>query len=58
VYYVSETAQVELICGRVRAPAWRSAVKSVELWWFSTNQGLTLVQFSAQRKRFLLDKGV
>jgi hypothetical protein len=59
VYFVSETAQVELKCGRVKAPAGvqEGAVDhllEVRLAVHSAgHQGLTLVHFSTQLEQLL-----
>jgi len=52
--YLIETAQVELRSRRVEAPAPSPGPASSDA---ASDQGLTLVHFSAQRKRFLLDRG-
>ena len=52
VYFVFYMSQVELRSGRVTAPTtnWLAAAAT-------SGQGLTLVHLSAQRKRFLWERG-
>jgi len=63
VCFVPETAHFELKSGRVSAPArsapFCSTLMSAWCWMkrLAAGQGLTLVHFSAQRKRLLWDRG-
>jgi len=72
VCFVSETARVKLKSGRVQVPADRVSILAAVLTMSpnrryrgcftpitppTTDQGLTLLHFSAQRKRFVWDRG-
>ena len=65
VFFLSQAAQVELNSGRVSAPAsyrprsssFDSVANACLTLSNAEYQGLTIVHFSAQHKRFLWDRG-